>query len=50
MSTGMMALYVIVAGLAGVGLLVGGFLFMRRKTNDSELDINDDLLEKDNVK
>lgn len=50
MSTGMMALYVIVAGLVGVGLLVGGFLFMRRKTNDSELDINDELLEKDNVK
>lgn len=50
-SAGMIALYAIVGGLAGLGLLVGGFLYMRRKAGDSQRGeaINDDLLEKDNI-
>ena len=46
----MMALYVIVAGVAGLLLLVGGVVVYRRQAGDARGEaINDELLDKENA-
>mmetsp|Transcript_9354 Transcript_9354/g.15654 ORF Transcript_9354/g.15654 Transcript_9354/m.15654 type:complete len:320 (+) Transcript_9354:80-1039(+) len=46
---GMMALYVVLAGVAGLALAVTGFIYYRRQGNGYDRDtISDDLIDKDN--